>query len=522
MQATAESRTAGRRGPGNGPGLHAVDHGPSTNGVRKPPPHDPVAERSLIGAMLIPQDGSRAIEVAMAALVPDDFYDPANANVAAAIFALTVKGTMVDAVTVADQLRRDGLWVDELASEFMSMVAGVPAIGNAGEYADIVKDCSRRRRMRATAAVIDHAAQEGDEAGLERALATIHDIHAGGRPELVVEDLGAVIRGEEPEIVPTMLYRSDGKALLYPGLLHWVMGEPGCGKTWMAILAELAAAQSGIAGLYLDYEGSRRIVGARLARLGATEDDVAWISYVRPSGGSSTTGPGALRLVRDRAVGLVVIDGAAKSMAREGIDEDKAPQVLGWMERLIWPLCDAGATVVVLDHVPKDKDARGRWARGSGAKLGEVDGAAFNVKVAKGWSRSTAGYATVDVAKDREGVIGAVDETAALLKFAPVAGGGLNLTVAVPSGTEVTNTIHAAVERAVSECGDLTQIRLENEVRQHGKWSHDTIRSAAESLATAGRILVRNGPRNSRIYSPLNAPEVQAQLHIVEPPQEDF
>lgn len=519
---TAEFRApTGRRGPGTRRGPHAPDNGHATNGAGRPPPHDLDAERALIGAMLVPHAGVVAIEAALAAVAPDDFYKPAHAHVVAAIYTLSAQGSTVDLVTVADQLRRDGLFEaaggDAVAGDLVSMMGGVPAISNAAGYASIIAGCARRRHLRHVAAAIDDAAQLGDEAALERALETAHEVVDGGRAELVVEDLGAVIRGEEPEIVPTMLFRSDGRALIYPGLLHWIMGEPGCGKTWLALVSAWSGAQVGATSLYLDYEGSRRIVGGRMGRLGATEDEVTNVAYVRPSGGSQATGPAAARLVRDHGAVLMVIDGVAKALARDGLDEDNASDVLGWLERMVWPVCEMGAAVVVLDHVPKDKDARGRWARGSGAKLGEVDGAAYNVRAVKPWSRSKAGYASIDVAKDREGVVGAVGDVAALLKVTPT-DTALRVWLDPPASADTAATIVEAVEKAVNDCAgtELSQVRLEHEVREYGRWRNDLIRSTAESLASSGRIHMRIGPRNARLYSSIQTTSMGDQPTLEE------
>lgn len=501
--------TRGGRAPESGHG-----HGNGTNGTVRVPPHDLEAERALIGAMLLP--GSAAVETAMAAVGPGDFYKPAHGFVVGAIYTLAAVGSAIDPVTVIAQLRDEGLLEasggDAVGADLISMMGGVPHSAGAASWAAIVAATARRRHMRSVAASIDDAAQDGDEEALERALEAATEVAAVGRPELVVEDLGAVIRGEEPEIVPTLLCRSDGQALIYPGLLHWVMGEPACGKTWLALVAALAGAQSGVDSLYLDYEGSRRIVGARLARLGAAEANVDHIAYVRPSGGSPTTGPAALRLVRERSVGLVVVDGAAKAMARDGLDEDKAADVLGWLERMVWPLCEVGATVVILDHVTKDKDSRGRWARGNGAKLGEVDGAAYSVEVAEAWSRARSGSARIRVAKDREGVVGAVGEVVAMLRFVP-GDDQLRISVDVPHGTSVANTITAAIEAVLTQHAgiELSQRRLEEEVRSLGQWRNDVIRSTAEHLANARRIHMRIGSRNARLYSALSASDEAQQ-----------
>lgn len=521
MSATAtEPRTGRRRGPDDGRGLRAVENGSNGGRPARPVPADLDAERALIGAMLIAGGGSAAVEVAMATVTPADFWSHTHGEIVSAIYALALQGRKVDPLTVADQLRKADQWTDQLGPDLISMQVAVPSIGAAGDYASIVKTMARRRQMKSVAAALDDAADVGDEEAVERALENAHDVVAGGRPELTFEDLGAVLRGEVPELLPTMLMRSDGQALLYPGLLHWVMGEPGCGKTWLALVAVLAEAMVRVPVMYLDYEGSRRIVGHRLARIGATETDVEAVDYARPAVGSTQAGAAAVRRIREHGHRLVVIDGAAKSMAHDGVDEDKASDVLGWMERLVWPLCAAGAAVLVLDHVPKDKDARGRWARGSGAKLGEVDGAAYALKVGKAWSRSTAGYALVEVAKDREGVIGAQGETAAVLRMAPASP---ELAKIDPperdtssSGITVVDVVLAVLQAHRGQ--ELSQAQLETAVRARGSYRATTVRSTADSLVDAGKIRRRFGQRNARMYSSVEGPE-QGTL---DPSEEDF
>ena len=41
-------------------------------------------------------------------------------------------------------------------------------------------------------------------------------------------NLAAILDGTVEAQQPTLLTRTDGHCLLYPGLVHWVQGEPGC------------------------------------------------------------------------------------------------------------------------------------------------------------------------------------------------------------------------------------------------------------------------------------------------------
>jgi replicative DNA helicase len=70
------------------------------------PPHDLHAEEALLGAMMLEAE---AIATAAGVLRAADFYKPANAHIFDAIHALYASGQPVDALTVADELRRNGL-----------------------------------------------------------------------------------------------------------------------------------------------------------------------------------------------------------------------------------------------------------------------------------------------------------------------------------------------------------------------------------------------------------------------------
>ncbi len=88
------------------------------------PPNDLVAEESVLGAVLLSRSArSEAIETGLGA---EDFYRPAHGHIWAAVVSLDARAEPVDAVTVADELRRHGLLE----------LAGWPGPGGpAGRYA---------------------------------------------------------------------------------------------------------------------------------------------------------------------------------------------------------------------------------------------------------------------------------------------------------------------------------------------------------------------------------------------------
>lgn len=117
------------------------------------PPHNLNAEESLLGALLLSRDVVG--QVAEAGLQIDHFYKPAHQHVYGAIRGLMTTGQPIDVVTVADELRRNGL-LEEIggASFLLELQNATPAISNAGRYSKIVQDTAVLRRMIAVASDI--------------------------------------------------------------------------------------------------------------------------------------------------------------------------------------------------------------------------------------------------------------------------------------------------------------------------------------------------------------------------------
>jgi replicative DNA helicase len=123
------------------------------------PPHNVEAESSLLGALLLSSDAVGA--VAELGLGADEFYKPAHQHLYEAIRALAAVGEPVDAVTVADELRRAGL-LEDLGGLglLLDLQASTPAISNAGRYARIVQDTALLRRLISVASEIAEIAYD--------------------------------------------------------------------------------------------------------------------------------------------------------------------------------------------------------------------------------------------------------------------------------------------------------------------------------------------------------------------------
>lgn len=324
-----------------------------------------------------------------------------------------------------------------------------------------------------------------------------HDRAGGNRvPERSI--VAVTPAGQKPAqcisvAAPDHLYVTDGHIVTH--------------NTWVALVAAAEQIRAGRAVMYLDYEGSARIVGDRMRVLGVGPDQVdACLLYLRPG---HITGDLAARLTASVAAtdaALVVIDGVAKALASAGLSEDSAPDVLSWLVTAVNPLADAGAAVLMLDHVVKEKEGRGLWARGSGAKLGEVSGAAWVLRPDQPFSRTQTGRARLVQAKDREGHVGTDGAVVATVQFRPdPARGTLDITLDPPA-TESGHVVRptALMEQVSRHVETLNAAGLTpgaNEITRavHGKRTY--VIEALTTLIAEGHITATPGARGARHHT---------------------
>jgi replicative DNA helicase len=127
------------------------------------PPHNLQAEESVLGAALLSRDAIGV--VGELGLTVRDFYSPAHQNVFDAALSLYSSSGPVDVVTVADELRRNGL-LDEIGGieRLNELQDATPSVSGAEHYARIVMDTALLRRLIHTAGEItDLAFGEPDD-----------------------------------------------------------------------------------------------------------------------------------------------------------------------------------------------------------------------------------------------------------------------------------------------------------------------------------------------------------------------
>jgi len=207
--------------------------------------------------------------------------------------------------------------------------------------------------------------------------------------------------GEIVGPVPELMVRSDGPCLLYPGEIHSLAGEPETGKGWIALATTATVITNGGHVLYLDCEDAPASIVSRLLALGAPADAIlSRFTYVRPS--DPFTAATLDALLARHSYELAVIDGLSEAYNLLGLDPYSNVDAAKFLAALARPIADAGAAVLLIDHVIKAKEARGRYALGAQHKLAGI-AVAYSTHAIHSPSRTSAGLIRLNVEKDRHG-----------------------------------------------------------------------------------------------------------------------
>jgi hypothetical protein len=159
--------------------------------------------------------------------------------------------------------------------------------------------------------------------------------------------------------------------------------------------------------LYIDFESGPAPIVRRLLDLGCSSEQIATsFFYVHPEvkPGADLAEYEAWSAIFTARFTLAVIDGVTDAIGLWGLstkDNDEFSAFAKQVPRRI--AAETGAAVVLVDHVTKDKDSRGRFAIGGQAKMATLDGAAYVVDVVEALGKGRRGVLSIGVAKDRPG-----------------------------------------------------------------------------------------------------------------------
>jgi replicative DNA helicase len=128
----------------------------------KVPPHNPDAEQSVLGSLLI--DKNAVIRVADL-LVPDDFYNPAHEKIYGIILELYEKHQPIDILSVTNRLKEKNILADIGGSTYLAELTNqITTSSHVDHYAKIVKEKRVLRDLiRASAEITEDAFESTKE-----------------------------------------------------------------------------------------------------------------------------------------------------------------------------------------------------------------------------------------------------------------------------------------------------------------------------------------------------------------------
>lgn len=466
------------------------------------------AERALLGALLhLPVEAAAEL---LDGLEPSALAEPRHRSILTAVRAAVDDGEQPDPVVVRARLlaRDDGVRFLEgdPALLLAELYEQVPVVPNAGTYRRLVLDRASLREREERHARMGQALGAGD-------VEMFDELAAGTTATLAADpggwgpvDLTPYLDGSYRPPGPELLHRTDGTALVYPSRVHWLSGEPEAGKSWAAMLACAQVLLDGGQVVYVDLEDGPGGTTARLLALGVPADAMAErLHYRNPAGPLTTARRETLAPFAARSA-LLVVDACTESLAAQGLSSKDDTDVATWLDLLPRWAARLGPAVLVLDHVVKDTESRGRWATGSQHKLSGLDGAAFALETVQPAGRGLTGRSRLFVSKDRHGQVRGprtvptaghrhwagdlvIDDSGPFLEVV------LHPPAAQQQGPFRPTVLMARVSEVLAAAGRPLSSR-DVEDRVSGK--AQGIRQALAALVDDGHVAVEAGPHNSR------------------------
>jgi GNAT superfamily N-acetyltransferase len=201
---------------------------------------------------------------------------------------------------------------------------------------------------------------------------------------------------ERPPVQPTL----GGLGLVYPGKRHVFSGPQEAAKTLAAYAIALAVIRDSGTVVLIDLEMGQWDARDRLRELGATDEDLERLLYIEPE--APATEEIILGLLDEWQPTLVVIDAAAGAYDLQGLDDNKRADVERFARVFVRSFWWRGVATILLDHVVKNADSRGKYAIGSERKVGGAD-VHLGFEVVTPLARGGLGLYKLTTHKDRGG-----------------------------------------------------------------------------------------------------------------------
>lgn len=330
-------------------------------------------------------------------------------------------------------------------------------------------------------------------------------------------DLDDALTGTLTRPEATILRRSDGAGLMYPGRFNMMFGASESAKTWVAMVAEAQVLDAGGRVVHVDLESEQAEYVLRMRLLGATDDQLrTQVAYVYPDEAlhrivHGTTGATDrdLGAAVDPAPTMIVFDAMGEMLNLHGLsfkDNDDLPKLTRFFRRLAG---NTGAAVVAIDHIPKSNETGTAGPIGAQAKRSGVTGTSLSCKASQPLAPGKIGKVILRVDKDRGGSVRAVCPAATtpvaarITLDAATSTQRITATVEPPRGegeaSEALEARMADVAKALVDLGGedgLSKRKIREAVTGQASLTDD----AVERLKADGNVEVRNGPRGALVH----------------------
>lgn len=294
--------------------------------------------------------------------------------------------------------------------------------------------------------------------------------------------------------------------LLYPGKRTLLSGETESLKTWFALILAKAEMEIGcpVAWADVDAMGPGAIL-SRLRTLGVPDETIhALFVYYEP----------AQRLVDDaleevcaeiaeRGIRLFVVDAFNPILNLHGLDPGSTPDIETFWREIADPITRAGAAPVLLDHVVKNADARGKYAYGAERK---ASGAIVHVgfrSTGPALTRGGTGRVELRTHKDRPGYL----SRPVIGNLVLVSDGELITYSLEPDHSHDGDTFRPTVlmerisRRLEGEFEPVSKAWIEENVKGKAEYKRDALRLLAEEgYVEVARAAVGHAVRSIRPY----------------------
>jgi hypothetical protein len=337
----------------------------------------------------------------------------------------------------------------------------------------------------------------------------------------------AVADGDLTPEEPGCLLRGDGRFLLYKGRVNSIIGEPGGGKSWVAMLAALQVLNDGGGVMILDFEDTAKSIANRLLALGMTKDKFARLGYANPDGPPTSDAMDDIARDMQRIQpDLIIVDGVNAAMTLMGLELKENTDANKFHHALLKPLTKSDATIITVDHVAKSRESRNGYAIGAQAKKAMADGVVIDVRAKRKFGKGTIGSVELFLQKDKHGGVQGLTK--------PKGNAGDYLATFVLNAQDPTkvsaelyfddkddevdsNGIPKGQQRIITKMIEVSQFLASHDPEKKGlslsfiekrvPGNSGNVRGALTQLVETHHVTIKDGPRNAKLHvlvSPYN------------------